>query len=280
MTSLRERLESHPIKNLKAEIRKVRKDIKVSGKKKSELVEIMVKFKKDFDYIKKFEKSAPAPKKGKAPEHLKKFQFKKTGRTAEDIAKGKAPAKAKPSPAKVKEVVKKAPASELKKATGLSKEEALKLKPSELFGKLPKELRQKVLDPKETGVVVGREKVSVQEFMKEFKDFRRLKNRSEDTHERDPNLSEADEQRIRDLFIEMNRFLSNYEGVLLTALGIKTSKKNLRELVVRAQRTKKWQRKLDIYDGKSARDIWRENTGDFVFRIKKLMKELGYERFD
>jgi hypothetical protein len=101
MTSLRERLESHPIKNLKAEIRKVRKDIKVSGKKKAELVEIMVKFKKDFDYIKKFEKSAPAPKKGKAPEHLKKFQFKKTGRTAEDIEKGKAPAKAK-APAKKK----------------------------------------------------------------------------------------------------------------------------------------------------------------------------------
>ena len=278
MTSLRERLESHPIKNLKAEIRKVRKDIKVSGKKKSELVEIMVKFKKDFDYIKKFEKSAPAPKKGKAPEHLKKFQFKKTGRTAEQALKE--PAKAKPSPAKVKEVVKKAPASELKKATGLSKEEALKLKPSELFGKLPKELRQKVLDPKETGVVVGREKVSVQEFMKEFKDFRALKNRQEDTFERDPGLSEANEKRIRDLFIEMNKFVSNYKGVLLTALGIKTSKKNIRELVITAQKTKKWTRKLDIYDGKSARDIWRENTGDFVFRIKKLMKELGYERFD
>ncbi len=101
MTSLRERLESHPIKNLKAEIRKVRKDIKVSGKKKSELVEIMVKFKKDFDYIKKFEKSAPAPKKGKAPEHLKKFQFKKTGRTAEQALKE--PAKAKLSPEEIAE---------------------------------------------------------------------------------------------------------------------------------------------------------------------------------
>jgi len=222
------------------------------------------------------------------PKPKRKFKVKKKEEPKKEATKPAPKPKkeaTKPAPKpkrkfKVKEVVKKEPASEIKKFTGLSKVDALKLSPTELFGKLPKELRQKILDPKETGVAVGREKLSVQEFMKEFKDFRYLKNRSEDSFERDPDLSEANEQRIRDLFIEMNKFLSNYKGVLLTALGIKTSKKNIRELVITAQKTKKWNRKLDIYDGKSARNIWRENTGDFVFRIKKLMKELGYERFD
>ena len=45
------------------------------------------------------------------------------------------------------------------KLTGLKKADMKKIDPAELFGKLPKELRQKVLDPKKTGVKVGQYKV-------------------------------------------------------------------------------------------------------------------------
>ena len=42
-----------------------------------------------------------------------------------------------------------------KSITGLSKAEMNKLSPLELFGKLPQELRKKIVNPKETGVIVG-----------------------------------------------------------------------------------------------------------------------------
>jgi len=58
-------------------------------------------------------------------------------------------------PAKEKPAKEKKPKSLGKKLTGLKKKEMNKLKPEELFGKLPKELRKKILDPKETGVKVA-----------------------------------------------------------------------------------------------------------------------------
>ena len=65
MTITKEILESHPVKNLKAEIRKVKKSFDYSKLKKPELIELMLKpeNKDFFKHIKMFEK--PAPKKGK-----------------------------------------------------------------------------------------------------------------------------------------------------------------------------------------------------------------------
>ena len=47
------------------------------------------------------------------------------------------------------------PVSELQRVAGLTKEQANKMNPAELFGKLPVELRKMVLDPKQTGVKIG-----------------------------------------------------------------------------------------------------------------------------
>ena len=58
-------------------------------------------------------------------------------------------------PAKEKPAKEKKPKSLGKKLTGLTKKEMNKMSPEELFGKLPVELRKKVLDPKKTGVKVA-----------------------------------------------------------------------------------------------------------------------------
>jgi len=57
---------------------------------------------------------------------------------------------------KFKRKLKEIKAPELKKFTGLTKTEANKLDPLKLFGKLPAELRKTILQPKTTGVVVGK----------------------------------------------------------------------------------------------------------------------------
>jgi len=57
---------------------------------------------------------------------------------------------------KFKRKLKEIKAPELKKFTGLTKAEANKLDPLALFGKLPPELRKTILQPKTTGVVVGK----------------------------------------------------------------------------------------------------------------------------
>ena len=51
-----------------------------------------------------------------------------------------------------------------KSITGLSKAEMNKLSPLELFGKLPQELRKKIVNPKQTGVKVGVKAVSSMTF--------------------------------------------------------------------------------------------------------------------
>lgn len=87
-----------------------------------------------------------------------KFKVKKTeAPPAEKVApkKIKFKVKAKPAPAPAKPKAKPAPPAERKNEYGLTKKEANKMDSAELFGKLPKELRQKILDPKKTGVKVG-----------------------------------------------------------------------------------------------------------------------------
>ena len=67
---------------------------------------------------------------------------------------------------KQKKVIKKSAPSIGKSLTGLRKGEMTKLDPAELFGMLPKELRQIVLDPKTTGVKVGAPTMG--EYLKPF----------------------------------------------------------------------------------------------------------------
>ncbi len=196
--------------------------------------------------VKKKEEPAPAPKK-------KPIKFK--------VVKKKEEPKPKPKPI-----------SELQRVAGLSKEEANKMNPAELFGKLPVELRKKILDPKETGVQVGRERVGFLKFMDEFKDLRDEKDVLQDSHLRDPNIPDSFVTKVTDLFIKINKFLSNFRGVMLEANNIKTSQKNTRQLMEQAKRTKKWNRIID-YLGKSAKQIWNENTGEFMLEIKKLKTE-------
>lgn len=57
---------------------------------------------------------------------------------------------------KFKRKLKEIKAPELKKFTGLTQAQANKLDPLALFGKLPPELRKTILQPKTTGVVVGK----------------------------------------------------------------------------------------------------------------------------
>jgi hypothetical protein len=54
--------------------------------------------------------------------------------------------------------------SELQRVAGVSKEQANKMDTAELFGKLPVELRKMVLDPKTTGVQVGKDELQLAIF--------------------------------------------------------------------------------------------------------------------
>lgn len=80
-------------------------------------------------------------KKEEKPKPKKKMKFK--------VVKKKEPSKPKkPDPEK-----------EIKRVAGVTKAQANKMDPAKLFGRLPVELRKKVLNPKETGVKVGRKDV-------------------------------------------------------------------------------------------------------------------------
>ena len=71
------------------------------------------------------------------------------------------------------------------------------------------------------------------------------------------------------------RFRSRLEArwaVFFDALGIKSSSKNDRQLYELLKRNKKWT-KIIPHIGKSARDIWRENTGELMLKINKLKNE-------
>ena len=89
-----------------------------------------------------------------------------------------------------------------KSLTGLSKAEMNKLSPLELFGKLPTELRKKVVNPKETGVKVGIRAVSSYKY-----------------DEVD------DEQLIRDVINKNDNYLGWIKGI--TPVGAKFYMKNI-----------------------------------------------------
>lgn len=89
----REILNSHPISNLKKEIAKVKKELNVSGKTKAQIIDMMLKFKKDFSYIKMYE----GPGKGRAK--AEDFKFKEPRKKFVIKEKKKEEPKAKPTPA-------------------------------------------------------------------------------------------------------------------------------------------------------------------------------------
>lgn len=71
----REILNSHPVKNLKAELRKVKKSFNYGTLKKNELVELMLKNKEFFNHIKMYEppqRKKPEPKAKAAPKEKTK----------------------------------------------------------------------------------------------------------------------------------------------------------------------------------------------------------------
>jgi len=103
------------------------------------------------------EKEKAVPPKGKRPK-IKMVNFEKKK------PKFKVVGKAKP---------KKITLPELKAITGLSKAEANKLKPEELFGLLPKELSQMVLQPSKRGGGVKLGHINIKDFtLDDFEDIK------------------------------------------------------------------------------------------------------------
>jgi hypothetical protein len=269
----REILNSHPISTLKKEISKT--NIKGYSKmKKSEVVNLMLKNKERFGHIKMNEKTKksvanPTPKVAEKP---KKKEIKFVVKKKDEPKPQEEPKKKKNINfiVKKKEEPKPKPVSELKRVAGVTKEEANKMKPAELFGKLPVELRKMVLDPKETGVVVGRERVTYNQFMSEAKDIYDEKSILEDLKE--PNIPDSFVKKVQDLSGEVTSFRYSLRRLFFDALGIKSSSKNDRQLYELLKRNKKWT-KIIPHIGKSARDIWRENTGELMLKINKLKNE-------
>lgn len=135
---MREIFLSHSVSTLKKEISKT--NIKgYSTMKKAQIVDLMVKNQARFSHIKmnqrKQKKSAPKPKKKVKKEEL----------------------------------------SQLKKFTGLTKAEANKLDPAELFGLLPSEISKKILNPKETGIKVAQNMVRIQSLYNSVKEILKIK---------------------------------------------------------------------------------------------------------
>lgn len=175
----REILNSHPVSNLKKEIGKVRKDLKVSGKKKAEIVDMMLKFKADFSYITMYEKPKRAPpKKKEAP---KKKIVKKAKPMIPKIniseVKDKVEPK-KPEPksqlGKIKEKpvrIRVAPKKEAPK-----KKRILKKKKVEEKKPAPKEAPKKKEEPKKKGKKSKEQQVK--DFIEKFVDTLQSVNKS------------------------------------------------------------------------------------------------------
>jgi len=157
---------SHSVTTLKKKISKT--NIKGYSKmKKAEIVNLMVKNQSRFAHIKMNEKKS-APKKTEPRKKIVMTSFPKPKGKQRVPNEEPAPAKlqeaegSRPKPKKkkklvIKEKVKKEilELPQLKAITGLTKAEANKLDPAELFGLLPSEISKKILNPKETGVKVG-----------------------------------------------------------------------------------------------------------------------------
>ena len=93
------------------------------------------------------------------PKKKKPIKFK--------VVKKKEEEKPKPKKKMKFKVVKKKPdpEKEIKRVAGVTKAQANKMDPAELFGKLPVELRKKVLNPKETGVKVASSKITPKDLL-------------------------------------------------------------------------------------------------------------------
>lgn len=128
----REILNSHPIRNLKAEIRKVKKTLNYSKLTKDEIVDLMMKNKDNFKHIKMYEKPARKTAKPKTAEPPK-VKAKPVPKTAE-------PKTAEPKKVKAKPVPKK-PAKKIKILKGSYKQK-LERVANNMFEKLIKNLQK------------------------------------------------------------------------------------------------------------------------------------------
>ena len=179
-----------------------------------------------------------------------------------------------PKKKKIKFVVKKTPGEKL---TGLTPAEMNKMSPEQLFGMLPVALAKKVLDPKTTGVQVGREKIGVKDFVeKEFIDLRD-EYRNENSSDSKPNMPKSYGEDVTDLFLQVRKFLGYFKNVVLGSLKMKSSKKDLVTLANMAKRKKVWSKPSETgFEGQviveSPKDIWNKATGDFMIKIRKLQK--------
>lgn len=70
MAVTKEILESHPVKNLKAELRKVKKSLNYGKLKKPELIELMLK-PENIDFFKDIKMFVPPPRKPRKPKSKK-----------------------------------------------------------------------------------------------------------------------------------------------------------------------------------------------------------------
>jgi hypothetical protein len=118
--------------------------------------------------VKKKEEPKPQPKKKKI-----KFVVKNTADKKLDALKKKVEEQSKKDGIKrrvlptgeVQRKKTKPKPSELQRVAGVKKDQANIMDSAELFGKLPVELRLKILNPKETGIKVAREKLTPQQLI-------------------------------------------------------------------------------------------------------------------
>ena len=211
-------------------------------------------------------------KKEEKPKPKKKIKFKVVPKKTEEAKQTEKPKPKKKI--KFKVVPKKEPKKTAgEKLTGKTTEEMKKMNPAELFGQLPKELRQKVLDPKQTGVAVGRERIGVNAFIQQFKDLQTERNVMTDSFEKDPDAPDSYVDDVMNLYGDVQGFLSNFKGTMEYANGYASSSRNMRQLIELAKRKKRWNKPLyPGIDDETPRDIWNRNTGEFMFRIKRLQR--------
>ena len=104
MALTREILRSHPVRNLKAELRKLKKSLNYGKLRKEELIDLMMKNKDKFQHIKMYKKKKRIQKiVSKKPIDKKKIiKRKKTAQPKGLVAKGGADLTFPPTPPTVK----------------------------------------------------------------------------------------------------------------------------------------------------------------------------------
>ena len=157
--------------------------------------------------VKKKEEPKPAPKKKKIKFVVKNPTDKKLDDLKKKVAEQskKDGIKRRVLPTGEVQRIKPKP-SELRRFTGVSKEQANKMDTAELFGKLPSELRLKILNPKETGVKVAKDELQLSIFDGEtYKEFIDDFNSWKDFH-----YSNIFRIIFKPTFTDPNRFLPSY----------------------------------------------------------------------